>query len=486
MDPNFETWVSLHVNDVTAARYARYVTQALSNSLFARDVFASEFTLLDTLHTYTYRNLDIYHMMGVVVDRSTDAPYRPQDTRANGSLYNIVHGISWYTRFLGHTYPRIRQFATKLSYHVRHAAHSRLLASCVFSNVFLRTHLVLLDIMRSAQRSIDTRIGRYMRYRNLAENPHSLRLFGRVHLRPFLELLLRVTVVPLSIRQIQTLRCPDPTDVSTTPVHALCFQTDPCRLRYTHNRDRMELLVPVSSNGVHTRRRRRAKPVALPLSRRLSAYLWFYMHYCTSSATRVFVGTNGGQWTSPLDDLQTYLLDTLRVPPSLAARVGLGPGVRRDYVQVTKRVWLSARVAQHRSQYSVDQSVAVADALLARIGIGVENERYRDVFHSLRQSSRAVKILETVVAGDIVHAADWPVATDCQPDRSSVLHPLLDELRSGIRPPLNPPPASMRGREPVARHQSLYSQEYVDAVPAKYWSVRDYVNRAPPAQAPTR
>ena len=383
MDVRFPVWLSLHLKNKEDIK--KRVNQI--QKLFADDQITNEMFTADGLDLLKQVNDWLYDDEGKL---------RADEARKPTTIAHDIEVIGYYTRFQGYSYPGITALVAKAGVDARHTQQATISMTIQDPSRALNTVKQVIDKLRSRQTVINARIHRWLVLGNL-DTDETLITFGTRELRPFLELALRYTYLPLSMARVDKMGI---TTARTLPQDAEFWTGTAMPLAESLMlRDNQFVHVSVAfPNGRSTDKdHAQGRIVVRPVGQALSVYIYFYDTYCkgepdskhrrtikTTSFRPLFTGRSGGQmWKNMRQDTETYAYEQLQLPRETIEAMGIRD---RNYHPVSLAQWVACRAHLQ----NIDASTVAADVHLADSGFRAESKFYPGL-RSLRAREDAVE-----------------------------------------------------------------------------------------------
>ena len=474
MDPRFPLWIQLRLGSLSDAKKrirqvqrlfdaGRIDDQILSDDRKLRDAMVS-LVRADTSEV----GLDPDQSSGDESDEGyeRDPAREPTSRRAGSTVSHDLEALQYYTEFLGRSGRLVQEYVASIGLDAKHIQRATVSVNVQAPTTALHVISAVLSTLHARQAVLDARIRRWLRFGNLAESSESLVRFGVSELRPFIELTLRYTRLPMSAQRIARMRASCSVQVPED-AGSLYGQAARDLLRVPPGRKPHDALLVRGTRLCHVymvfpNRGSQGKLVAHDLGQALSVYIYFYHAYCKGepdAAVRqrheyrgtnlLFTGVDGGPWKNVRTDVLRYL-------DSIGADVPVAD-MRLDapaYFYTSKVQWLAARAAV----YGLDTNRVASDAAAVHLGF-----RYDDNFHTGLRSLRR--------AADIHRMLQHPPAGAAEPTlRLRDLPADLDELALELAGRVPDAPAREPARLPgsewtdVDQSRELYSREFQESM----------------------
>lgn len=386
MDVRFPVWLSLHLrNDVDIRKRVNQIQKLFMDDRITNDLFTADgVDLLRRVRAWLY---------------DTKGKLRTDLTRKPTTIAHDIEAVGYYAKFRGHAYPLLTDskdgLVAKAGVHARHVQQATFSMGIQDASRALTTVSQVVNTLRTRQTLINARIHRWLVLGNLdttvqnkqpQNSTQSLITFGVRELRPFLELALRYTYLPLSMARV--------THMGITTTQALpedaefwtgkAVQKAMPLADYLILRDGQFMHVSMAfPNGRATGKdRSQGRIVVRPVGQALSVYIYFYDTYCKGGNRSLhkrgyrtpkncplrplFTGISGGQvWKDVRSDTETYA-DRLEMPTETM-------GLRdRNYHFISVAQWVACRAHLHQ----INPSAVAGDVTVMKAGFQNEGKFY--------------------------------------------------------------------------------------------------------------
>jgi hypothetical protein len=287
MNPNFQPWLKLHVS----ANYAHDLVRIVRSLFSTHDLSASDFTnqqlLLERIYAYFSTNASAFTLLpkGTYTTRgqkdldTSDTKAKRTTNLKSNTMYRSLVAVEWYARFLGYSYSVVRALSKSFAWRSRNQFESDIMLWMYLPARTVGLYNTLVAFLRFRQRTyIDLFIANHYLLGTVEDPPGTkLTSFGERELLPFLELALRLFVLPLEFSVLQSLEYMPQTYRPGCKVCAAFLQKHTTVLYYTADNG-IGLTYMVENGNTADRRRLHATipPYLVP-------YMHFYLAYCRRS-----------------------------------------------------------------------------------------------------------------------------------------------------------------------------------------------------------
>lgn len=366
MESNFREWLTFFVSNGTAINYYRDVKDLFENHHLTLKDFESSSSLQEyirkiiTKNRYTKEVLPKRNSLSnesgsdsdsdseIDLDSKKNAQNisRVQNLRGN-TIVRKLYALKFYAKFLGQVYSSIDILTKQMSKRSANQLECQFLQQYYEYNITSNILHGVLACLRENQKLIDKNIVNILNSHHIGNVSDESFEFGKNHLRPFLEICIRLFVIPLDIPLIRNLvfyRKIIPTNETYPEIDTIVTLNTP-------------ILFIDSSSGIHLAYRIRdnmknsSRIVNTPLPENIAFYMFFYIMYCRNEFMKVVIRTrtsiyiqyngnflfidskNGRQWQRVVRDIRIY-------SRSIGINVdwlSLIPG--HNYVYTSKLLW---------------------------------------------------------------------------------------------------------------------------------------------------
>jgi hypothetical protein len=408
MDGNFRIWLMLHLKSRENIDHITSDVQTLfTEALISVEDFRSDISLRGKLREIIYKNHDLRTVVPTVKEKRNLPPVLERDERKFSRVIHVAEAVLYYGRFLDYTSLTLSvKFIQKVQLRTKLLEQSTVSAHIQDPWKKIGVYVTVLTVLRARQTLINARILRFLQTRRLAESGWSLYQFGLYELRPFIELSLRFTVRPMTVGRVTGMSRPkhgdtvvDLTDLND--LYRIGKNTDHVQLTYV-GRGGCTTLGQVTQVRSAKTKAGHHKLVTMPIYNSLTAYIYFYMKYCSKRIegqvtstwvgdVPVFMSKLGKSWKSIVDDVRSYA-ERVNLPID---ELGLNDN---SYVYKSKVIWLVAQTYTHRDAYNdIDTNCLAGHAESIGISFGKENNYY-----SLLRELREMNVARTNIRDPVM------------------------------------------------------------------------------------